>query len=106
MASRIDKIGAIFSNPNGIPKASEIAIKEALEYAAGLIKADTPVLSGDLKQGFVVTDSSVINEIPYALFVEEGTKTRKGVGMIRRNKGAIEEYLIKKAGDAVVNEFN
>ena len=83
-----------------------MAIKDALEYAAGLIKADTPVLSGDLQRGFIVTDSAILNEVPYALFVEEGTRTRKGMGMIRRNIGSIEEYLGKRVGDAVVRELS
>lgn len=63
------------------------------------IKSKTPVITGRLRDGFMIEKTAegydIVNDVPYAGFVEYGTATQRPQGMVRR--ALLENNLIAAA---------
>ena len=100
--SGITKSGWIFSGAsNAIAKASDQAIAESLDFGIGLIRAETPIVSGDLRRGWYSDRNTIQNKMPYAAYVEDGDRYFEGRGMVRRSIGAIEKHLAGQLGKRI-----
>jgi hypothetical protein len=56
--------------------------KELLEEIKKSCEERTPVASGRLKNSWKIEGNSVINDVPYAGIVEEGSSSHRPVGMV------------------------
>lgn len=67
-----------------------------------IIRLKTPVDTGRLRDGFVLTiDGDIINEVEYAGYVEQGTVNMPGVFMVERSLPEIAERLAKRVAEQI-----
>lgn len=78
-----------------VPRLLGRATRETMEYGKGVIREDTPILTGRLRAGWESDQSTIYNEVPYCRWVEEGTRRMNGRGMVRKNLPAIRVYYLK-----------
>ena len=68
------------------------------------LKRVTPVRTGKLKAGWesIIVDTTVLitNDVPYAGYVENGTRYFQGRGMIRQLKSRFQDILIEETEKA------
>lgn len=86
-------VGPLFA-PNVTARAIATAKKETLDYGQAIIQVKTPVDTGRL-QAWWETDriDTIFNEIPYSVYVEEGTSKMEGRFMAQRSLDEIGGYF-------------
>lgn len=83
------------ASKNALRKAREASI----EFGLKQIRSWTPVKTGRLKRGWTSQGDTILNEVPYTIYVEEGTRKMEGYFMVRDSLPRIEEHytdLIQK----------
>lgn len=91
LTQRVRLEGPIFrgsSSKNALRKARE----STMQFGVKQIASWTPVRTSRLKKGWRYESDSIINEVPYANYVELGTRNFEGFFMVRDSLPAIEEY--------------
>jgi hypothetical protein len=89
------------TGPAFTPGAMKSAINRAksatLSYGKGAIAAITPVDTGLLESSWETDwgedESTIYNEVPYSIYVEEGTSRMAGRFMAQRSVPAIADYF-------------
>lgn len=102
----ITKTGPVFEASTHIAQASKEAIKRAGTKGVDIIRQATPVRTGRLSEGFYATANSIENEVPYTVFVEEGTRYTEPRWMVRRNLKRIEAELADGLGHSVTKRLS
>lgn len=92
MRVNLTTFGALFQPGLG-RKAIDRAVKRTAQEGARIIADRTPVLSGDLQQGWKPVKDGIFNEVPYCQYVEGGTKRMEGRFMARKSMPEIERLL-------------
>ena len=73
------------------------AIRQTLEYGKTTLQSNTPVVTGNLRKNwhYETARAIVFNDTPYAYYVENGTRSFTGRGMIARSLADIEICFIQ-----------
>ena len=90
--------GALFKASKGtIPKAAAKAVADTQKFAELTLKANTPVDTGKLRQGWQLMQTkkglAITNFTPYALYVEMGTRRMRPRNMLKNSLPIIENYF-------------
>jgi hypothetical protein len=93
--------GKVFEHGVLIPAISK-TIDRASVFGSGIIASRTPVRTGMLQDGWTPLTGSIFNNVPYGIFIEDGTRRIKARNMVKNSLQDIEEYwleLLNKAMD-------
>lgn len=90
--------GELFkANGSTIPKAVQKAVSDTQKFAELTLKANTPVKTGRLRDGWSVMQTKkglgITNQTPYAIYVEMGTKHMKARNMVSNSLPLINDYF-------------
>ena len=77
------------------------AIDSTLKYGKTTLQINTPVVTGNLRKNWETETRTIFNDTPYAYYVENGTRSFTGRGMIARSVSDIEEFFIKAIEEQV-----
>lgn len=73
---------------------------DALDVAT--IRAKTPVVTGQLRDGFdITTNGDIENDVEYADEVEFGTNNKPGHFMVERSLSEIGDRLVKRIAEQI-----
>lgn len=88
-----------------IKRLVEGAVEETLDYGVTQIQEKTPVRTGKLQSGFIGQRKGLVgeinNDVYYYEWVEKGTQSFSGRGMVKRSIPEINRYLQRKINDAI-----
>jgi hypothetical protein len=93
--------GKIFENGALLPQIQK-TIARTTVYGSSLIASKTPVRTGMLQDGWTPLVTSIFNNVPYGIFIEDGTRRIQARNMVKNSLPDIEEYwldLLSKAMD-------
>ena len=102
-SSRVKLEGPVFRR-GAIKKALKKARKRAMVDGIKEIKSWTPVRTGDLKRAWRYESDTIYNDMPYASFVENGTRFFEGYYMVRDAMPAIERQFGELVNEALKQE--
>lgn len=90
--------GELFKvNGKTIPNAAAKAVSATQKFAELTLKANTPVKTGKLRDGWSVMQTKkglgITNQTPYAIYVEMGTKHMRPRNMLKNSLPVINDYF-------------
>lgn len=93
IAIRRVKVSGPAFEPGVVKRAIDDATLETLKFGRGAIADFTPVDTGLLQSSwFDNNQNTIYNEVPYSVYVEEGTVKMAGRFMAERSVPAIADY--------------